>query len=190
MFQDLDLTLKNLLLSELPQEYASTVHVLFGPPDSSEISKGNRLPAINLFLYDIKEDASRRDVSPELVRQADGRVMRCWPPAVVDCHYLITAWSGADGDNAIQDEHRLLGAVMKALLRFRELPPAVLQGELAEIGLSVSSWLLQSDHLRSLGEFWQALGGKPRAALSYRVTIQVPARATDRLGRTVAEVQV
>ncbi len=32
---------------------------------------------------------------------------------------------------------------------------------------------LQPGRLQSLGEFWQALGGKPKAALHYSVTIGV-----------------
>lgn len=32
---------------------------------------------------------------------------------------------------------------------------------------------LQASNLQSLGEFWQAMGNKPRAALAYTVTISV-----------------
>ena len=32
---------------------------------------------------------------------------------------------------------------------------------------------LQPGRLQSLGEFWQALGGKPKAALNYTVTLPV-----------------
>ena len=32
---------------------------------------------------------------------------------------------------------------------------------------------LQPGRLQSLGEFWQALGGKPKAALNYTVTFAV-----------------
>ena len=49
----------------------------------------------------------------------------------------------------------------------------MLQGELAGQAppLPVSS--LQPGRLQSLGEFWQALGGKPKAALNYSVTLSV-----------------
>ena len=33
---------------------------------------------------------------------------------------------------------------------------------------------LQPGRLQSMGEFWQALGGKPKAALNYTVTIAIP----------------
>lgn len=181
MLHDLDKTLKVLLETGLPPELASSVHILFGAPDGAAISTGNRLPAINAFLYDIKEDLSQRRAAPEVERRSDGQVVRTWPPAVVDCHYLITAWSGAEDEAAIADEHRLLGAVMKTLLRYRVLPEQVLQGELAALGLPISAWLLQPDQLRGLGEFWQILGKKPRAALSYRVSIQVPSKPEEPL---------
>ena len=32
---------------------------------------------------------------------------------------------------------------------------------------------LQPGHLQSMGEFWQALGGRPRAAFTYSVTVGV-----------------
>jgi hypothetical protein len=32
---------------------------------------------------------------------------------------------------------------------------------------------LQPGRLQSLGEFWQALGGKPKAALNYQITLSV-----------------
>ena len=190
MFHDLDETLRTLLKGELPSELAQSVHVTFGPPDSGEITSGNKLPALNLFLYDIKEDVSRRVVRPDIERRADGTVTRHWPPAIVDCHYLITAWSGAEGEAKDFDEHRLLGEAMKAFLRHREIPKASLRGELKVLDHQVTAWLIQSDRVKSLGEFWQALGGKPRAALSYMVTIQVPTTRPEPAGTVATELEV
>lgn len=190
MLHDLDTTLRALLKAELPADLASTVYITFGPPVSSEISTSNKLPAINLFLYDIKEDTSRRTLRPETIRQPDGRVVREWPPAIVDCHYLITAWSGAEGESRDLDEHRLLGEAMKALLHHRQIPEQCLAGELRAPGRLVTAWLMQSDRVKSVGEFWQALGGKPRAALSYMVTIQVPTGRTSPAGQVATDLQV
>jgi hypothetical protein len=62
---------------------------------------------------------------------------------------------------------------MRVLLRHRTIPEDVLRGELRgqRPPLPVSS--LQPGRLQSLGEFWQALGGKPKAALNYQVTVSV-----------------
>ena len=69
---------------------------------------------------------------------------------------------------------------MKALLRYPTLPPEVLQGELrekktAEQDFPLPTAILQPGRLQSVGEFWQAMQGKPRAALNYTITISVAA---------------
>jgi hypothetical protein len=62
---------------------------------------------------------------------------------------------------------------MKVLLRYPTLPAAVLQGELSDHDLPAPTSVLQPGNLQSLSEFWQAMGGKPRAALNYTVTISI-----------------
>ena len=59
------------------------------------------------------------------------------------------------------------------LLRYPTLPGEVLQGQFRNQELPLPTAVLQPGHLQSLGEFWQALGGKPKAALNYTVTIAV-----------------
>jgi hypothetical protein len=68
----------------------------------------------------------------------------------------------------------LLGEVMKILLRYQTIPKDLLQGSLSYQALPLPTTALQSGRLQSLGEFWQAMGGKPRAALHYTVTVGVP----------------
>jgi hypothetical protein len=86
----------------------------------------------------------------------------------VDCSYLVTAWSGD-----VLSEHSLLGEVMKVLLRHPNLPESVLEGSLAGQEPPLPTSTLQPGRLQSLGEFWQALGGKPKATLNYTATIGV-----------------
>ena len=63
---------------------------------------------------------------------------------------------------------------MIALLRHPTIPEALLQGRLAGQDPPLPSSRLQPGRLQSLAEFWQALGGKPKTALNYTVTIGVP----------------
>ena len=63
---------------------------------------------------------------------------------------------------------------MLALLRHTTLPEVLLRGALRSQELPLPAATLQPGRLQSLGEFWQALGGKPKAALNYTVTIAVP----------------
>ena len=62
---------------------------------------------------------------------------------------------------------------MKVLLRHPTLPDTVLVGSLAGQEPLLPTSTLQPAKLQSLGEFWQALGGKPKAALHYTVTVSV-----------------
>jgi hypothetical protein len=95
------------------------------------------------------------------------------PPVRIDCSYLITAWPSEASTTPPYDEHRLLSEVMRVMLRHPTLPAAVLQGSLVDQGVAPYTVSLQSGHFQNLGEFWQALGGRPRAALNYTVTLSL-----------------
>jgi hypothetical protein len=173
VIDDLDDTLAALLLDELPQDVARQLEVSFAAPDDRFPHAALKLPAIDLFLYDVRENLELRSNDVYLDRHADGSVTRSRAPPRVDFSYLITAWPGSGHDSVVKDEHTLLGHVMRVLLRHRTLPDKVLRGSLKGQmpALPVSS--LQPGRLQSLGEFWQALGGKPKAALNYQVTLAV-----------------
>ena len=170
MIHDLDQSLAALLKRELPGRDQITVS--FAAPDDQFSVK---LPAVDLFLYDLRENLDLRGNDDVIERHGDGTATRFQPPVRVDASYLITAWPGGAGghSDASEDEHRLLGAVMRALLRFRKLPRELLKGSLANQDLPLPVSSLQPGRLQSLGEFWQALGGKPKAALNYTVTLSV-----------------
>jgi hypothetical protein len=62
---------------------------------------------------------------------------------------------------------------MKVLLRHRTIPPDYLQGELIGQAPPVRARLIAENQLHSLGELWQAMGGRPKATLHYAVTLSV-----------------
>ncbi|MEG4304907.1 DUF4255 domain-containing protein [Microcoleus sp. D3_18a_C4] len=169
MLDDLDSSLEQLLTRELPDLQSSTeTHVAISFEMPIDIKQK---PAINLFLYDVRENMELRSNEWSLQRRANGTAVKKRPPARVDCSYLITAWANADDP---QQEHHILGEVMKLLLRYRTLPEAILQGSLKgqeRLPIAVG---LRPSYLQSLGEFWQAIGGRPKPALNYMVTIDVP----------------
>jgi hypothetical protein len=172
VIDDLDESLKALLVRELPQAISEQVSVSFAAPDD-EFHSSVKLPAVDLFLYDIRENLELRSNDEYVQRRSDGTGLRTRMPVRVDASYLITAWPGSTEKDRPEDEHHLLGEVMQALLRFRTLPRAVLKGSLASQALPLPVSTLQPGRLQSLGEFWQALGGKPKAALNYTVTFAV-----------------
>lgn len=171
MLHDLDNTLEKLLERDLPTDLVEATSISFATPDVESIGG---TPAINLFLYDVRENLDLRSGFESFERRGDGTAVRVRPAVRVDCSYLITFWPKETGEQSgPKDEHKYLGMVMKALLRYRRLPAELLQGELAGQEPPLHTVSLQSGYLNSMGEFWQAMGGKPKVAINYTVTISV-----------------
>jgi hypothetical protein len=173
MIDDLDRTIAALLRRELPPALAQQVQISFATPDDQFPPQSVTLPAIDMFLYDVRENLELRSNEVYVQRNSDGTANRTRAPVRVDFSYLVTAWPSSTVPDPAQDEHRLLGEVMRALLRHRTIPDDVLQGVLAAQEPPLPTSTLQPGRLQSLGEFWQALGGKPKAALNYSVTASV-----------------
>lgn len=173
MINDLDETLAVLLKREFPKPRAEQVQVSFAAPDDQFPPTSVTLPAIDLFLYDIRENLELRSNEIYLDRRPDGTASKTISPVRIDVSYLITAWPSQSQADPSEDEHRLLGDVITALLRYRTIPEDVLQGSLVNQELPLPVSTLQPGRLQSLGEFWQALGGKPKAALNYTITLAI-----------------
>lgn len=191
MIHDLDQTLENLIQSKIlsPQGLQDQVAISFAPPDDQfQASLGTNL-TINLFLYEITENLELRTQEWHYERQPgeSSNQIRVSPPTRVDCSYLITVWSSSS-ESQVRDEHQMLGLLMQDLCRYSYLPKDILSGslELAEIRQgSVSSnssdaafshipaRALQVGKLQSVAEFWQAIGGRPKASINYTVTLSV-----------------
>jgi hypothetical protein len=185
VINDLDNTLEILLRHAAP-DLVSQVAISFAPPDNSFPPASVRLPAIDLFLYDVRENRELRSNERVSDRAKDGTVVLLPAPVRVDCSYLITAWP-SPGDNAVKDEHRMISEVMAALLRYPVLPRPLLQGALADQATPLPIAALQAGVLQSMGEFWQALGGKPKVALHYTATIAVQAGLGAEEGQAIAD---
>jgi hypothetical protein len=161
MLDDLDRTLRALLGAEMPDLPADHMH--FEAPDAAFTPA---VPAVNVFLYDVRENRELRDNDWQLDRPGDGVVSKQRAPRRVDCSYLITAWAGDSWS-----EHLLLGQVLAGVLRHPVIAGELPAGRLA--GQSMPAGILQPSLLQGIGEFWQAMGNKPRAALNLTVTIAV-----------------
>src|SRR5512136_1093531 len=116
MIDDLDRTLEELLKRSLPPGIVQQVTISFATPDDQFPPSNVTLPAIDLFLYDVRENRDLRSNEWIVERQSSGAATREKSPVRVDCSYLITAWASATSNTAPLDEHRLLGEVMTALL--------------------------------------------------------------------------
>lgn len=187
MFQDLDATLEALVEAELS---LSNITISFASPDNQFPPSGVTLPAVAFFLYDVRENHELRTNQWENTRQQSGMVTRKRVPARVACSYLITAWPNESAPNPAQDEHRLLGEVMKVLLRHREIPEHYLRGELAGQKPLLPARVTAENLLQGIGEFWQAMGGRPKAVLHYSVTLSVDVFGSTQVGPEVTETVV
>lgn len=174
MIAALDRTLQNLLQEFLPGSLADQVTISFAPPDEQFPPQSVSLPAIDLFLYDVRENREIRNTSRRVQRGDNGMATIYHAPVRVDCSYLITAWASDSVPNPMEDEHNLLGQVMQILLNNSVIPDDVIDEQLRSPTPGLSTVVIQPGHLQSIGEFWQAMGGKPKAALNYTVTISLP----------------
>jgi hypothetical protein len=170
MIQDLDKTIEELVGQNIASDLAPpSLTISFNRPDETFKS----YPAVNFFLYEVVENlglrSSRMRVSSGDPQDGTG-FYKNYPPARVNFSYLVTAWSKSDDP---VDEHYILGETMKTLLIYRTIPEDVLQGTLEGLQPLPVTSALQAGNIKSPGEFWQAMGGKPRPALNYTVTMDV-----------------
>ncbi|WP_405464865.1 DUF4255 domain-containing protein [Streptomyces jietaisiensis] len=169
MIHEVDEVLKDLLSGGALA--GSGVDITLDAPTRDWAARRNA-PTINAYLYDIREDVSRRHRGHISVRDERNIVVkRRQPPRWFRLSYLVTAWTRRP-----QDEHRLLSAVLATLLPRELLPPAELPESLRALGLSVPLTVagIQSE-ARSLAEIWSALGGELKPSVDLVVTVPFPA---------------
>ncbi|MFD4242265.1 DUF4255 domain-containing protein [Streptomyces sp. NPDC058525] len=163
MIHEVDEALRRLL-AESGLE-ASGVEVVFDAPTRDWAARRSA-PTVCVFLYDIREDHTRRGSGAGEVYDADGFVVaRRTPPRWFDLTYLVTAWASRP-----QDEHRLLSQVLARLVSTDTLPQHLLVGTLAELGLlvDVDAGGTGMD-APAASDVWSALGGELKPSLGLRV---------------------
>lgn len=126
--------------------------------------------AISVFLYDIHEDLQLRTAESRRFDAGTGRLSPGW--ANVKCSYLITYWesTGPATDAGNPDSQpdnqaiKVMSQVLAALINNRQL---------ADIPGAYTQVIPPTENLNSLGNFWQALGNRPRLSLNYCVTVPI-----------------
>lgn len=159
------------------------IEIAFDAPTRDWAARRNA-PALDVYLYDIREDVSRRERGEIGIRDDRGIVVRRRkPPRWFRLSYLVTAWTKRP-----QDEHRLLSAALATLLPHELVPSQSLPGALGALGLTVSLSVagIQSES-RSLAEVWSALGGELKPSLDMVVTVPFPAAPEYDAGPVVIE---
>src|SRR3954451_20564573 len=110
MLHLLDETLETFLRAVVPLP-ARDVDVAFDAPDGEWSAALSTRPTVDLYLWDIRPNLAERDYGEVIIEEPDGRRYRRDPLALVDCRYLVTAWS-----SEVRDEQSLLGDMLSALL--------------------------------------------------------------------------
>jgi len=140
----------------------SRVEVLFDAPTRDWVARRNS-PTLDIYLYDIREDMSRRQVVSEPVRDPATGIAGAhrMPPRRYKLSYLVTAWTQRP-----EDEHRLLSACLAAFVRNEIIPLDLLGGSLAAspypVILQVAAPMGQD---RSIADVWSAMGGELKPSL-------------------------
>jgi hypothetical protein len=138
----------------------------FDAPTRDWTAKRNA-PTVNVFLYDIHEDLSRRRTGTTEEHDDEGMIVG-WrqQPRWFQLSYLVTAWT-----NRPTDEHRLLSQVLICLTRTDAMRSPLLTGTLAELGLPIPLETAGPvTEGRAATDVWSALGGELKPAIDLKVT--------------------
>ncbi|OCA54325.1 DUF4255 domain-containing protein [Photorhabdus namnaonensis] len=136
--------------------------------DLPEINSIQSEPTVSVFLYEIHEDLQLRSAEPRRYNPATSTLLPGW--VNINCNYLITYWepNKPSNDSANPDSQpdnqaaQVMTRVLRALINNRQL---------AGIPGAYTRVIPQQENLNSLGNFWQALGNRPRLSLLYSITV-------------------
>ncbi|BEM38645.1 hypothetical protein SME10J_23720 [Serratia marcescens] len=182
MFEELsDIAKLNDRIRTHVRQHIPGIELRFDEPDPEHPPAS---PTLHLFMYLIHEDLSVRHSTQRNYNPATGNFAA--ESAYVRCLYLVTYWDslssgGADAPGAQVNSPTVLRLtdMLKALLCMRNHP------DFKDYMVRV----IEPEALNSLGNFWQALGNKPRAIINFAVTLPVGIRHPDEKEVTVPPVQ-
>ncbi len=166
MLADLDETLRGMLKSELERHGFEGIEIAFDAP-TREWSGQLSAPAVNLFLYDMRESEEERPSGWTKQRVGD-EFIEGPPPMVMEVSYAITGWA-----QAVEDEHRLLSQVLAVLNAYPHLPEEALTGRLRNGSQSMSIKTKIGQSKGDKADFWTAVGGQYKVSLDYVVRLTV-----------------
>jgi hypothetical protein len=183
VFNDVDETLRRLLIADMPIE-RNEVDISFDRPTrewSSRLSK----PTLNLFLLDARELPLIRNDVEVITRNPDGSVSKKRPARRIDLTYMVTAWAREP-----EDEHRILSRALASMFRQYKVAADHLQGLLTEALEPLLVRIAPPDYLVKPADFWGVMDNEMRPNLTWVATAPLDAFApvTGPLVRT-AEVR-
>ena len=164
MFADLDETIRQLLIRQVPLDPAE-VDVSFETPDREWSGRLSR-PTVNCFLYDVRENHQLRESDWE-VHRGNGSATVKKPLLRFDATYQVSVWARAP-----EDEHRLLWRVLTVLARHETLPDDVAQGTIKDQPWPVQAQVAQPEQApKNAADLWQVIDNRIRPSLTYVATL-------------------
>jgi hypothetical protein len=164
---DLDEALRVLLERELARHGFERVAIVFDAPSREWAAKLTG-PAVDLFLYELRESETRAELTPAEQR-GGGRATVTAPPLRLELSYAVSAWT-----KAVEDEHRLLSQVVTILHSYRRLPPELLRDH-AGLGDAETS---VGRPRENKADFWTSVGGHYKASIDLAVGITIDSGAS------------
>lgn len=144
----------------------------FQQPKSGWNTTAQSGAVLNLFLYDVRENAQLRRHQWETQmngNNGDPRfVQQKRLPLRIDCFYLVTAWHDQPSV-----QHWLLASCLQILGRYAVLPEDKLEGRLREQPYEIRTKLAAHDVLTNPAEVWSALGNDLHPSFTYVVTLAI-----------------
>jgi hypothetical protein len=165
MLADLDEVLRELLGRELAARGLSGVAITFDAPSRDRTAQWPS-PALDLFLYDLREAPGVRDRSWHPAHES-GRALLVRAPLRLACTYAITAWA-----QTTLDEHRLLSQAVAILCAHQQLPVELLPASLL-VGDPAQPLTAELGHIgdQARTDFWATMGSPYKVSLEYTVTV-------------------
>jgi len=167
MIDDLDETIRQLLIAEMPIRNGE-IDISFDQPKREWSARLSR-PTLNFFMYDLRENPVLRQHQWERMtppQHGDLQAALKRTPFRVDLFYMLTAWATEP-----EDEHRLLSRVLLALFRFPIIPPERLIGVMKDQPFELLARLAYHDKLTNATDLWNSLDNEMRPSVSYNFTL-------------------
>jgi hypothetical protein len=171
MFADLDETLRNLLVREVPLN-PNEVDVSFDRPDRENVARFSK-PTVNLYLFDVTENRDLKQTGWHPVRVDDnGTVTLRWPPMRIDIRYLVTAWA-----QEVDDEHRLLYHMYRTMNRISLIPEGIREG-LIENQEKPMHLAVEDEAISDMVDMWTVLDNKLNPGFVLKATLAMDLNET------------
>jgi hypothetical protein len=170
MFNDVDESLRSLLIADMPIE-RNEIDISFDRPTrewSGRLSK----PTLNLFLMDMREHPALRNDISQVTRMPDGTARRAYASRRIDLSYVVTAWA-----REAADEHRIMSRVLATMYRCDRIGEEYLAGPLVNATNVVLARIMPPDHLTKPADFWGVMDNELHSNLTWVITAPLDAFA-------------